>query len=122
MLGPRLETDGVVQTSTVTCNGSESVSPFELENCGHMTGPDSNQVSNEQDEIAALKQENEVLKKKNNELESRVAFKFENNKHSNALVKLYTGCLSSEFFYFIVDKVRPRKGVREKLPAQILCR
>ena len=31
----RLETDGIVQNSTVTCNGRESVSPFELENCGH---------------------------------------------------------------------------------------
>ena len=61
---PWLETDGIVETSTVTGDGSESVLSFELENCGHMTGPDSNQVSSEQNDIAALEQENEGFKEK----------------------------------------------------------
>ena len=107
---PRLETDKVVQTSTETCDVSESVSPFEMKNCGHMTGPHSIQVSSEQDEIAALKQENEVLKEKIKDLESRVTLKFENIKHSDALVKVYTGSSSSKTFYFILDKVRPHSA------------
>ena len=76
-----------------------------------MTGPNSNQVSSEQDEIAAVKQTRKCsFKGKIKELESRVTFKFENIKHSDALLKVYTGCPSSEIFYFIVDKVRPHSA------------
>ena len=59
------------------------------------------------EEIETLKQEVEKLKEKIKSLESNTTFNFDSIKHSNDLVKLYTGCPSSEIFHFVVDKVKP---------------
>lgn len=39
-----------------------------------------------------------------------MTLKFNHIKHSDALVKLYTGCPSSEIFNIIVDKVKPHSS------------
>ena len=92
-----LEKDASDQSSAVSCGGNESMSSLDVGNGGQT----------ERDKIAALEQEVELLKKKIKELEARVTLKFDYIKHSDALVKLYTGCPSSEIFNFIVDKVKP---------------
>ena len=60
----KLKTDAIVHssTATVTCEENESASNFCLENPGYMA--DSTRVSSGQDEMTALKQENEFPKKK----------------------------------------------------------
>lgn len=86
---------------SVACDVNESVSSLDVKNCGHTAeAAGSAKVATEQDKTAALEQEIEVLKKKIKELEARVTLKFDHIKHSDALVKLYTGCPASEFFLF----------------------
>lgn len=66
------------------------------------------QVSNGCEEIKYLKEQIESLKEqiRIKDLQLRTTFTFDSIKHSDALVKLYTGCPSSEIFYFTIDKVK----------------
>ena len=72
-------------------------------------------VSSECEEMKYLKEQPESLK----DFQLRTTFTFDSIKHSDALVKLYTGCPSSEIFYFIVDKVKPHSSKLQYYRGQI---
>ena len=70
------------------------------------------QVSSKCEEMKYLKQQLESLTEqiRIKDLQLRTTVTFDSIKHSDVLVKLYTGCPSSEMFYSIVDKVKPHSS------------
>ena len=106
-------------TETKTRNENKSSSMANKENCKYKTV--GCQVSSECEEMKYLKEQIESLKEqiRIKDLQTRTTFTFDSIKQSDALVKLYTGCPSSEMFYFIVDKVKPHSSKLQYYRGQI---
>ena len=69
--------------------------------------------------MSSVKEQIERLKEQIKDLQSRTTFNFDSIKRSDYLVKHYTGCPSSEMFYFIVDKVKPDSSKLQYYRGQI---
>ena len=85
----------------ISCDKNESTQMAEIKVIEHIVNSrQSDNTCNDEDELEALKKENESLKEKIQQLKSRGKFTFQDIKHSDALVKVYTGCPNCAIFLF----------------------